>query len=351
MAKFVILGDLHLGARNGSNHFSDYFNRFFREVLYPYCNENGIKDIIQLGDIFDSRTSLTLKAYHRCRDAWFKEMQQNGIAMTILLGNHDICYRHSLEINSPELFLGEYDNITIVRDPSKLSIAGMEVDIIPWICDENKKDVDAFLKRKERAPVCFGHLELAGFAMYRGVESHGGQPSSVFDGYSLVFSGHYHTMSQKGNIIYTGIPYEITWSDFADPKGFFVYDTETHQYEFVSNPLRMFEKVVYSNGSNVNIPSLAGKIVKVIVAEKKDPVAYERWLDSIRLVLPYELSIVEGTGSMTSTNEIDDSVELEDTLSIINTTISQIETTVDKDSLKKYMQTLYAEALTLDDSI
>jgi hypothetical protein len=30
--KVIFLGDLHLGARSGSNHFSDYFNRFFDET-------------------------------------------------------------------------------------------------------------------------------------------------------------------------------------------------------------------------------------------------------------------------------------------------------------------------------
>jgi len=249
MALIAILGDTHLGARNGSNHFSDYFNRFFKDVLYQYCKKNKIKHILQLGDCFDNRTNLSYKAFHRCKDTWFGSLAKHGIHMTVLLGNHDITYRHTLEINSPELLLGEYaKNITVINKPTKVEIAGASFDMIPWICDENEDQVKAFMMRADRAPIALGHFEIAGFPMSRGQPAHGGSPDKIFDGYSTVFSGHFHTRSEKGNIIYTGIPYEITWSDYADPKGFYVYDTEKNSYEFVRNELTMFEKIVYNSG-------------------------------------------------------------------------------------------------------
>ena len=172
----------------------------------------------------------------------------------------------------------------------------------------------------------------------------------MFEGYDRVFSGHYHTKSEKGNITYTGIPYEITWSDYADPKGFYVYDTTTGKYEFIRNPLTMFEKVVYNNGQKTDISTLKGKIVKILTHEKKDAVLYERWLDSIRLVQPYEFNVVENDAVQLD-GELDDSIEIEDTSSIIKNYIDQIETSVSKDDLNKYMQALYFEALTLDDQI
>lgn len=353
MARIILLGDLHLGARNASNHFSEYFNKFFTDVLYPYCKKHDVKQILQLGDLFDSRTQLTYKALHKSRDIWFKQMGEAGIKMTVLLGNHDICYRHTLSINSPELLLGEYDHITIVNEPTQMDIDGIKFDIVPWICDENKKDIAKFMGRKDKGSVLLGHFELAGFPQHKGDQSNTGKNTfnmSLFEGYSLVFSGHYHTRSEKGNITYTGIPYEITWADYADPKGFVVYDTVTKQYEFVNNPYTMFEKVYYSNGSTTNIKKLKGKIVKIIVAEKKDPVAYERWLDSIRLVVPYEMNIIEA-GVISMDGELDDSIQIEDTPTLIKEYISGIDTTVEKEDLIKYMHSLYQEALTLDDTL
>lgn len=350
--KVIFLGDLHLGARNGSNHFSDYFNKFFSQVLYPYCKKHNVKNIIQLGDCFDNRTNLSLKAFYRCKEQWFDALCDSGIHMHLLLGNHDITYRHTLEINSPELLLGEYsDCITIINAPTMVNIAGMNFDIVPWICDSNKDKITEFMARQDRSDILLGHFELPGFPMMRGQPPHGtGKPDSVFDGYKKVFSGHYHTRSEKGNIIYTGIPYEITWSDYADPKGFYVYDIEKNEYEVIDNPLHIFEKVSWNNGSKVDIKSLAGKIVKVIVGEKTDVVAYERWIDSIRLIQPYELSIIESNDYVVS-GDLDASIEIADTTKIIDNYIDAIDTTVQKDDLKQYMQQLYAEAVTLDDSI
>lgn len=272
--------------------------------------------------------------------------------MYMLVGNHDICYRHTLEINSPDLLLGEYKNITVINKPTQIDINGTKIDIVPWLCDENEADITTFMSRKGKGDICCGHFELSGFPMYKGVDSSHGTVKSMkmFDGYDRVFSGHYHTKSEKGNITYTGIPYEITWSDYADPKGFYVYDTTTGKYEFIRNPLTMFEKIVYNNGQKTDISTLKGKIVKILTHEKKDAVLYERWLDSIRLVQPYEFNIVENDAVQLD-GELDDSIEIEDTSSIIKNYIDQIETSVSKDDLNKYMQALYFEALTLDDSI
>lgn len=349
--KVVILGDLHCGARNGSELFSDYFNRFFTEVLYPYCQGNDIKHILQLGDLIDNRTSLAYKPFYRAKDVWFKRMGELGIEMTVLLGNHDICYRNSLSINSPELLLGEYSHIKIVNKPTQIMIGNTEFDIIPWICDENVDEVSRFVSRKNRGSVLLAHLELSGFPMSKGDQPHvGPNKSSMFDDYSVVFTGHFHTRSSKGNINYTGTPYEITWSDYADPKGFYVYDTITGKYEFIRNPLTVFEKVYYKAGSSFDIKNLRGKIVKVIVSDKGDPVKYEHWLDSVRLVEPHELKIVDGDITV-SDDTIDGDVEITDTKTIIKNYIEKLDTTVSLDELNTYMQNLYKEAQTLDDTL
>lgn len=339
-----------MGARNGSNHFSEYFNRFFSTVLFPYMKKHKITHIIQLGDLFDNRTNLSYKAFHKCKDVWFKQMGDLGFTMDVLIGNHDTTYRHTLEINSPELLLGEYKHINVITEASQLDFDGVKIDVIPWLCDENMDSSIAYMKRPGRGEYCVGHFEISGFQMQKGIDSHGGMSASVFDGYSQVFSGHYHTKSSKGNILYTGIPYEIVWSDYADPKGFYVLDTKTKKHSFVRNSMTMFEKVIYKSGSNVNIPDLAGKIIKVIVQEKKDPIAFERFMDSIRLVSPYDITIVEGQ-EFVSSGGLNEDLDVEDTPGIIENYITGIDTTVDKKALHSYIMGLYSEAITLDDRI
>lgn len=160
MSKVILLGDCHLGARNGSSRFSTHFNKFFTDVLYPYAKKHKIKDIYQLGDMFDNRTNLSYKAFHACKDIWFSPLAELGITMHVLLGNHDIYHKNTLRINSPELLLGEYNNIKVYKEPTQVDC----FDIIPWICEENQQAVHDFMNRKGAAPYCLGHFEIAGFS-------------------------------------------------------------------------------------------------------------------------------------------------------------------------------------------
>ena len=344
MSKVILLGDTHLSARSGSGKFSRFFNKFFSDVLYPYVKEHGIKEIFQLGDLFDNRVALSLKAYHACKDSWFRPLQELDCKMHVLLGNHDIVHKNTLEINSPQLLLGEYSNINVIREPVRIG----DFDIIPWICAENEDHIfNEFITRKDRARYCLGHFEFSGFSMYRGGEAmtHG-YSSSAFEHYEMVFSGHYHHKSQKGNILYVGTPYEITWSDYADPKGFHVLDTDTGKLEFIENPYTMFARVVYNNGWSGDIQSLREKFVKIVVQEKTELYLFDRFVDSVKLVNPHDLVIVENLDEFKD-GEVDENISLEDSSAIINNYIDGITTDLDKNKIKSYVQSLYNEAQTL----
>lgn len=344
MSKVILLGDTHLSARSGSGKFSRFFNKFFSGVLYPYVKEHDIKEIFQLGDLFDNRVALSLKAYHACKDSWFKPLQELDCKMYVLLGNHDIVHKNTLEINSPQLLLGEYSNINVIREPVRIG----DFDIIPWICSENEDHIfNEFITRKDRGRYCLGHFEFSGFSMYRGGEAmtHG-YSSSSFEHYEMVFSGHYHHKSQKGNILYVGTPYEITWSDYADPKGFHVLDTDTGKLEFIENPYTMFARVVYNNGWSGDIQSLREKFVKIVVQEKTELYLFDRFVDSVKLVNPHDLVIVENLDEFKD-GEVDENISLEDSSAIINNYIDGITTDLDKNKIKSYMQSLYNEAQTL----
>ncbi len=352
MSKIVILGDLHLGARNNSSHFAKYFNRFFDEVLHPFLEENGITTIIQLGDLFDNRTTLAYKTYFESKETWFDYLVTHNIKMHVLLGNHDILHKNSLQVNSPELLLKEYsDNINIIKTPTVLEIDGRKFDVVPWMCDENRDEILKFITRPERSPFCLGHFELSGFPMQKGGECNNhGEPVSIFDGYSQVISGHYHTKSERGNIIYSGIPYEISWSDYADPKFFLVYDTVTNKIEWIRNEITMFEKIVYTDKTKLDFSTVTGKIVKLIVEDKQDPILFERFIESLKLASPHSLDIVDFQDFSPTTN-LDDSLDVTDTIGICNNYVDGVETTVDKAQLKQYIAGLYLEAQALDDRI
>ena len=60
--KIAILNDTHCGCRNSSDIFMQYQERFYGEVFFPYLLENDITQILHLGDYYDNRKTVNLKA-------------------------------------------------------------------------------------------------------------------------------------------------------------------------------------------------------------------------------------------------------------------------------------------------
>lgn len=346
MSKIAILGDTHLGARNASGHFSTFFNRFFSDIFYPYLVDNGIKHIIQLGDLFDNRTSLSIKAFHACKENWFGPLKEHGITMHTLLGNHDIFYKSSLKVNSPELLLREYPQVWVYTEPQIIELGGTSWAMIPWICDENKEEVYNFLNKDKVADICCGHFEIDGFEMMRGVAGHGGLPRDLFDRFELTLSGHYHTKSydEYHRIQYVGTPYEITFADLHDPRGFHVFDTETRKLEFIQNPYTMFERIVYNDGWIGDVSSLTDKSVKIIVEKKTDLYNFDRFIDSVKIANVYDLQIIENFAELHNVS-IDSDIKVEESSTVIDHYIDALNTAVDKTRLKEYLKGVYLEAI------
>ena len=56
--KVAIITDTHYGARKGSKHLHEYFEKFYNDIFFPELEKNNIDTIIHMGDIFDSRKSI-----------------------------------------------------------------------------------------------------------------------------------------------------------------------------------------------------------------------------------------------------------------------------------------------------
>lgn len=351
--KVILLGDTHLGARGGADNFSDYFGKFFSDVLYPFMSSNGIDTVYQLGDLWDNRTALPLKAYHSALQMVSQPLVDNGYTMHVLLGNHDITLRESLKINTPESALKDYitsGHVVVYKEPTLVHVdENCTFDIIPWICKENAVAVSDFMKRKEIGDICLGHFPIEGASMYVGIPAQGGLKAEVFERYERVFTGHYHTRSElmDGKIQYVGTPYEITWLDAHDPRGFTVFDTITRKFEFVQNPFTLHQKIIYRDDAPVP-QGLEGKYVKLIVEQKEDVKKFDAFKNSIELQRPKDVSVFEDLSGWTRGDlgdEDDDVLEVGDTLAVISRYIDSLETELPREKLKAYINGIYSEAL------
>jgi DNA repair exonuclease SbcCD nuclease subunit len=345
--KVAIITDTHWGVRNDSLVFIDFFEKFYTNVFLPTLDERGIDTVLMLGDTFDRRKYTNHVSLHHAKRIFFDPLEERGIRIHMIVGNHDTAYKNTNDVNSPDLLLREYNNIDVIDSPETIIIDGTSICMMPWICPENyQESIDEM--KNTKAEICMGHFEIAGFAMHRGMESHDGLSKEIFDKFDMVFSGHYHHRSDDGHIYYLGNPYELTWQDFKDTRGFHLFDLERRELEFISNPNTMFERVEYDDKDcepiDLDLIDLTGKYVKLVVVNKTDYYKFDKFIQKLYNKGCYEIKIIEDFSEFEE-GQIDEEINLEDTVSVLSNYVDSIETDVDKEQIKTFMRTLYTEAV------
>jgi hypothetical protein len=174
--------------------------------------------------------------------------------------------------------------------------------MVPWICDENREEILEYMKTTE-ARYCLGHFELNGFYFYKGMKSHGTEPDFLRR-YKRAWSGHFHTQSENKNVSYIGTPYTLTAGDENDIRGFWIFDTETEESEFVPNETIWHKKIYYP--CSINPRQFTNISLRVIVDKMdKSLVAFETALEEV----VHELKVIVKVD--TSVEVTDDAVDEE----------------------------------------
>jgi len=349
--KVAIITDQHFGARNDSIGFLDYFQKFYDETFFPVIDEQQINTVLILGDTFDRRKYVNFYTLQRAKEMFFDKLAARNITVYMLAGNHDTYYKNTNDVNSPDLLLCEYDNITVIDTPQTIHLnykdTSADVLMLPWICAENYT-----LSMQEinntSATICMGHLEIAGFAMHRGMESHEGLSKDLFKKFDMVFSGHYHHRSSSDHIYYLGNPYELTWQDYNDPRGFHLFNLEGRELEFIQNPNRMFVRLEYDDKEteplDLNALDLKNMFTKLIVVNKTDYYKFDQFTQKLYNKGCADIKIVENFSEFEE-GTIDGDINLEDTMSVLENYVDSIQTDSDKEKIKQYMKELYTEAI------
>ena len=339
--KLAIITDTHYGARKGSKHLHDYFELFYKNIFFPSLEAEGIDTIIHMGDVFDSRKSIDYYSLEWAKRVVFEPMKKYKVHA--ITGNHDCYYKNTNEINSPELLLTNYGNITTYSSAQDIKIDGLDILLLPWISTDNFDESLSKIK-KSKSKVAMGHLELNGFRAHRGHVMEDGMKIDVFNKFDKVYSGHYHTRSDDGRIFYLGNPYEKFWNDVNDPRGFTLFDTDTLEHTSINNPYKLFYNVYYedTNHQLFNTTEYENKIVKVIVRKKSSPKEFQKFIDKLYRAGVQDLKIVENFAIVE--NEEFDIDEDENTISILNRYIDEAEIEFDRGVVKGIFRDLYKQA-------
>jgi len=341
--KIAIVTDTHFGARGDSPIFLNHYLNFFDNVFFPCIRERGISKVIHMGDFMDRRKFINFQTLQNVKERFLKPLEELGVETHVIIGNHDIYYKNTSKVNAvSELFEGR-ENFHIYTDPSQIEIDGTSIDLIPWINRENRDRVRDFINTS-KSNICFGHLELYGYYMHPGMKCEAGLDPKEFERYSKVFTGHFHTQSKSKNIHYLGTAYQITFGDWGEEKGFWIFDTDTHELEFIPNPHEIFHKIVYNNGPtrDVDFTALEKCFVKVIVTAKEKPTDFENFLDRLYSSGVEDVTIVEKEDEYEPTEEdVDISI---DTITLIENEIDNQEVS-NKDDVKKLAREIYLESI------
>ncbi len=340
--KVVVFGDLHFGIRGDSVIFQNYQRKIATEVIFPYLEEhkNEIAQLVFLGDIFDRRKVINISTLQFAK--WFFNNLRD-FNIDIIVGNHDVYYRNTNNINSPTLIFEEYKNIT-VHDYIAFDKDGFL--FVPWINIENIEQIMESIKASQ-SKVLFGHLEINNALLIGTQRCDFGMDMETFSKFDLVMTGHFHRRQQFGNILYTGCLWELTRDDSFQEKGFYVLtmgdDYALKDIKFIptTDRFKIFNSVHYDEHILQKLPKtntpvvdlilpdsrreeLRDTYVKVYFESNRNQILWTAFLEKLNSFNPAEVSFQEVT-SKEDDEESDNfviKVENNDMLEVIHTYIT-----------------------------
>lgn len=227
MPKFIQFTDIHLGRRNNSaEHLQDCED--YVDWMLSRAKSEKVDGIIFLGDFFENRSAInvvTLNVAYRI----LKKIDDFGLPVHFLVGNHDLGRRNTRELYSTSVF-SELKNFTLYDSITQVG----DLLFVPFLFDHEYPDL---------AKACatgvnyvFGHLEFAGFAItgYNKLMEHG--PShKPLSGVKTIFSGHFHKRQAKDNVVFIGNCFPMDHGDVDDDdRGACVVDTDTDDIYFLN---------------------------------------------------------------------------------------------------------------------
>ena len=166
--KIALITDTHFGARNDNIFFDEYFYKFYEGIFFPYLQQHGIKNCIHLGDVMDRRKFVSYRTAKNFRERFLLPFNTLEIDLHMLVGNHDIYFKNTNDINSLQELIGqEQRRFKIYPEAETVEFDGLPILMLPWINPQN--EIYSFGMIDETpATICMSHLELKGFEMHGG---------------------------------------------------------------------------------------------------------------------------------------------------------------------------------------
>lgn len=352
--KTLIFSDLHCGLSSNKVSKLNIVINVVKEIL-KYVKANKIENILFLGDWHHSRVTSennTLNVSYKLATALSKACH-----VTMLLGNHDIYFKNSVDVNSLVVF-DSIPNIDIVKTATPIKINGKDCLLVPWL-----GDLTQF--KKSQFQMMFGHFEVSAKYLIRSyVEDHSNlsktsdlmakmiDNDNIFqnieeDGNTLdkkideavktkskagdfigdfvelvkpnglIFSGHIHGrrefLAKKRKFVFVGSPYQQNKGEIDNRCGFYILN-EDGSYEFheIDSPKHVLIKtseVIKTGVDEFDFSIVKGNIVQRVYDKDIDKKSEAKMNQKITDFKPYEEMMPEydvALDSISSSLDIDD---------------------------------------------
>jgi len=284
--KFLLVSDLHIGLHNDSDIWHKVVIDLAKEIR-DCCIKNDIEYIVVLGDWFHNRKSINVKTQNISHQI-VKIL--NDFHIGIIIGNHDIYFKNTVQPTSLEMFK-KYNHIDIIDK----TIVNGNISFVQWLGDI-----------PEKTKYCFGHFEISGFHMNDNYVCKKGIEATKFSDFKHIYSGHFHTPSRQGNITYLGAPYQQTFHDVGGKRGYYTWEDGDLQFiEFHKYP--KFHKV--NTNDKITKKLVEGNIIKLIFEKDYGTTENEKIVNKVKNFNPLNLkvdfsNIANDSGEITSRDEV-----------------------------------------------
>ena len=207
--KLLISGDPH-GKANNLQVFQAYL-----EQLRKAWTENEVDYVVILGDLFNSHAIIRSEVLN----VWSKYLDTILVHHILIKGNHDETAPGS-NIHALVAFKDKSD-VTVIDET--LELHNTNLVFMPFY-----KEFSKFQKNlPNKGGILFCHQTFEGAQFENGFYCPNGFPIKSVANFNLVVCGDIHKEQQVGNVWYSGTPYQMNFNDAGEPKGVWLFDTET----------------------------------------------------------------------------------------------------------------------------
>lgn len=228
LTKTAFFTDIHFGKKSNSVLHNEDCIRFIKWFIHQVKSDPTIDSIGFLGDWHENRSALNVSTLNYSLKG-AQLLDEVGLPVYFLIGNHDLYRRHSRDVNSVP-HMDELKNFRLLSEPTVVG----DMMFCPFLFPHEYADLQQF----QDVPYWAGHFEFQGFLItgYGIVMPTGPNPKN-FTKPKRIFSGHFHKRQWGGNIIYMGNAFPMDFADADDnERGMMVFDHKEDEVVFIDWP-------------------------------------------------------------------------------------------------------------------